>query len=117
MLQAVGDSNALVGAGGNDQLQAGGNFNTLDSGIGDDSLFVTTGNQNRLIAGDGNDWLGAGGNSYLMQGGAGNDWMGVTGSAASMFGDDGWSLRPDIRAIYTLSGLVPGRIRSRASRA
>ena len=53
MLQATGDSNALIGGDGNDQLKASGNFNTLDGQDGNDSLFIAGGSNNNLLGGIG----------------------------------------------------------------
>ncbi len=63
-MRAIGDSNALIGGDGNDQLQANGSFNTLDGGTGT-TACMSPADDNNLVAGAGNDWLGTNG-SFIV---------------------------------------------------
>ena len=84
-LTGFGGNDSIYGGAGNDQLSVSGDYNWLDGGDGDDTLFVSEGSNNVLLGGAGNDGLivSGGAGSNVIDGGAGDDVIRLEGGASN----------------------------------
>jgi Ca2+-binding RTX toxin-like protein len=97
---AIGTVGALLGLGGNDQINGRDGNDVASGGNGDDAIDGAGGNDT-LQGGAGNDTISGGDGNDVIMGGAGNDFLaGGAGSDTFVFGaGEGADIVQDFRAV------------------